>query len=339
MDANANRAREALRVLEDAARFALDDAELSGRLKAIRHGLQGALASLPSGWLEANRDAAGDVGTAIDGQFEGARATHHEVVAAAGKRLGEALRSIEECMKVVVPATACVVEALRYSSYDAERDLLMRMGSVARKQWRVCVLLTESMCALPWHKTLEAAIEGGADCIQVREKDMTTHALTERVRMVISVARPAGVSVIVNDRADIAIACGADGVHVGQGDMSIADVRRMAGTSLLVGVSTHSIAEARAARDAGADVCGVGAMFATSVKPSIIPGGAVYLREYLAECARVPHLAIGGITQGNIGELLAVGCQGVAVSSVVCGAQDPARVVRDLRDAIVGAGV
>jgi thiamine-phosphate pyrophosphorylase len=155
--------------------------------------------------------------------------------------------------------------------------------------------------------------------------------------MVIAAARPAGVSVVVNDRSDIALACGADGVHVGQGDMSITDVRRMTGTSLLVGVSTHSIIEARAARDDGADVCGVGAMFATSVKPAIAPSGTNYLRAYLAECARVPHLAIGGITPENIGELQVAGCQGVAVSSVVCGAQDPARVVRSLRDVLVGA--
>ncbi|MEI6474810.1 MAG: thiamine phosphate synthase [Planctomycetota bacterium] len=326
-----------MRVLEDAARFVLDDTALCTQFKDIRHGLQGALAVLPSGWLEANRDAAHDVGTVIDGEHESARSSHHHVTAAAGKRLGEALRSLEECMKTIDPVAAHALEGLRYRAYDAERDLLMRMGSAARRQWRVCVLLTESLCVRPWQEVLAAAIAGGADCIQVREKDMPAHELAERVRSVISIARPAGVSVVVNDRADIALACGADGVHVGQGDMSIADVRRMAGTSLLVGVSTHSVIEARAARDAGADVCGVGAMFATTLKPAITPGGSNYLRAYLAECARIPHLAIGGITPENIGELLVAGCQGVAVSSVVCGAQDPARVVRSLREAITGA--
>ena len=336
LDANANRAREALRVLEDAARFALDDADLSARFKAVRHGLQGSLALLPPGWLEANRDASGDVGTAIQGAHEGARDTHRDVVAAAGKRLGEALRSIEECMKTVVPAAAPALEGMRYASYDAERDLLLRMGSSARRQWRVCVLLTESLCALPWQETLRAALAGGADCIQVREKDMPADQLAERVRAVIGIARPAGASVIVNDRADIALACGADGVHVGQGDLSVADVRRIAGTSLLVGVSTHSLVEARAALAAGADVCGVGAMFPTGLKPSIVPGGPAYLREYLSACGRVPHLAIGGITPANVGELAAAGCQGLAVSSVVCAARDPASVVRAL---VAGLGV
>jgi thiamine-phosphate pyrophosphorylase len=239
-------------------------------------------------------------------------------------------------MKTVDPAAARIIERLRYAAYDAERDVVLRMGSGARRQWRVCVLLTESLCALPWQETLTAALAGGADCIQVREKELASRALADRVRAVIDLARPAGAAVIVNDRVDIALACGADGVHVGQDDLSVADVRRMAGTALLVGVSTHSREEARAAADAGADVCGVGAMFATGIKPAIVPGGPAYLRAYLAEFARIPHLAIGGITPANVGELAAAGCQGVAVSSVVCGARDPAAVVRTLRAALEG---
>jgi thiamine-phosphate diphosphorylase len=105
-----------------------------------------------------------------------------------------------------------------------------------------------------------------------------------------------------------------------------------------VGVSTHSLAEARAAVEAGADSCGVGAMFATALKPGIVPGGTAYLREFLAAFPRVPHLAIGGITPANVAELAACGCRGVAVSGVVCGSRDPASVVRALRAAIEGGG-
>lgn len=334
IDANANRAREALRVLEDAARFALDDAALSARLKGIRHGLQGELSALPAGWLEANRDAQGDVGRTIQGAHEAARSTHHSVVVAAGKRLGEALRSIEECMKTIDANSAARVEALRYQAYDAERDLLMRMGSAARRQWRVCVLLTEAICARPWREVMEAALAGGADCIQVREKEMPARALADRVRAVMAAAHPAGASVIVNDRADIALACGADGVHLGQQDLSVEAVRRVAGTALLVGVSTHGAAEARAAADAGADYCGVGAIFATALKPDRAPAGPALVRDYVARHARIPHLAIGGITPGNIAQLAQAGCRGVAVSAVVCGAADPAAVVRALREAL-----
>lgn len=214
-------------------------------------------------------------------------------------------------------------------------------------QWRVCVLLTEHLCARPWHDVLRAALEGGADCIQVREKDMRGTALVERVRAVLNVARPFGASVVVNDDADAALAAGADGVHVGQGDRSPEQVRRLSGDALWIGVSTHSVAEADAAVAAGADVCGVGAMFPTGTKPGIEPSGPAYLRDYLARFGggsrtgsrAVPHLAIGGITPGNVAALAAEGCLGVAVSSVVCSAPDPGHVVASLRGALErGAG-
>lgn len=221
----------------------------------------------------------------------------------------------------------------------------MQGVSAARAQWRVCVLLTERLCARPWREVLAAALAGGADCIQVREKELATRALSARVREVIELARPAGAAVVVNDRLDVALACGADGVHLGQEDLSVRDARGVVGASvadgrargaLLVGASTHSPDEARAAVEAGADVCGVGAMFATGTKPGIAPSGIPYLRAYLAAHGHVPHLAIGGITPANARELAAAGCRGVAVSGTVCGAEDPAAVVRALRSALEG---
>jgi thiamine-phosphate pyrophosphorylase len=201
----------------------------------------------------------------------------------------------------------------------------------------VCLLLTESSCRRPWREVLAAAIAGGVDCVQVREKSIDGRALAARVREVIDVARPRGVAVVVNDRADVALACGADGVHVGQGDLAPADVRRVAGDALLVGVSTHCVAEAECAVAAGADLCGVGAMFASRTKPDVAPQGEAYLRAYLARFAHVPHLAIGGIEPANVALLAAAGCRGVAVSSVVCGAEDPGAVAHALRTGLGAA--
>jgi thiamine-phosphate pyrophosphorylase len=195
----------------------------------------------------------------------------------------------------------------------------------------VCVLLTEASCVRPWADTLRAVIAGGADCIQVREKSLADRHLLARIRAAIEVARPAGAAVVVNDRVDLALAAGADGVHVGQGDLPPDDVRRLSGDRLVVGASTHSLDEARAAVAAGAHVCGVGAMFASPTKPDVAPSGPAYLRAYLAAFPHVPHLAIGGITAARLPELRAAGCRGVAVSSVVCEADDPAAVVHALR--------
>ena len=334
LDANANRAREALRVMEDAARFALDDAKLCAQLKSLRHDLREALAGLPAGWLEANRDTAGDVGTSIETPGELDRAGLSEVAVAAGKRLGEALRVIEEVGKTIDPDLARQVEAIRYRFYDVEGALHLRLGSARARQWRVCVLLTESLCRRPWPEVLAAVVEAGADCVQVREKQMAAADLVRRARQVIEVARPAGVSVIVNDRVDVAQAADADGVHLGREDLAVADARRAVGGSLLVGASTHDPDEARAAVEAGADYCGVGMMFPTTTRPGATPAGPPYLRAFLEHFPATPHLAIGGITPDNIGLLIDAGVRGVAVSSAVCGAEGPGEVVRALRDAL-----
>ncbi len=161
LDANANRAREALRVMEDVARFALDDPRLTAELKSLRHDLRAALATLPEGWLEANRDTAGDVGTTISGSGETERTGLADVATAAGKRLGEALRVIEETAKTVSPPMAQQVEAIRYRVYAVESRLLGRLGTGLGRQWRVCVVLTESLCSRPWEDVVRAAIDTG----------------------------------------------------------------------------------------------------------------------------------------------------------------------------------
>lgn len=338
MDANANRAREALRVLEDAARFALDDAALAGEAKGVRHALQGALRALPEGWLEANRDTPGDVGRELQGEHEAHRVGHHAVVVAAGKRLGEALRSLEECLKTCAPEAARQVEALRYRGYALESALALRMGSGARRQWRVCVLLSEALCARPWRDVAREAVAAGADAIQLREKDLPTRELVARARELAALAHAAGAALIVNDRVDVALASGADGAHLGQHDLPLRDARRMVGTALLLGASTHDDVEADAAVAEGADYCGVGAMFASRTKASVAAAGPRQLQRYLARHARVPHLAIGGITPENVAQVAAAGGLGVAVSAAVCGASDPGGAVRALLQALPDGG-
>ncbi len=338
LDANANRAREALRVLEDTARFVLDDAALTAELKSLRHEFQAALARLPEGWLEANRDSAGDVGASVTAAGEHERAGQADIVAAAGKRLGEAFRVMEETAKLFEPALARDIEAIRYRLYGTESALHRRLGSGRARQWRVCLLLTESLCARPWREVLAAAIDGGADCVQVREKTMDAADLLDRVKAVVGVARPAGVSVIVNDRIDVAIAAAADGVHLGQRDLPLRDARRLVGRTLLLGASIHNLDEARAAVEDGADYCGVGTIFVTGTKPQVTPSGPALVEAFVGRYPDVPHLAIGGITPQNIDRLVDVGVRGVAVSRAICATEHPARVVTTMRDALQGAG-
>ncbi len=352
IDANANRAREALRVMEDAARFALGDEALTRELKEIRHALRETLAALPvdGAALLASRDTPGDVGTRVTTDAEGRRVGLRDVVIAAGKRAGEAMRVIEECAKTLGAGDASKTaiagdaaharraeagaygrfEALRYRVYDAEKRLGLAMAGARAPQWRLCVILTESNCARPWLDVARAALDAGADCLQLREKSSTDRDLLARALALIGVARGRA-AVIVNDRADIAMLAGADGVHLGQRDLRVADVRAIAGERLLVGVSASTIDEARAALRDGADYCGVGAMFETATKRKDSIAGLGLMRAYAEhEPALPPHLAIGGVTPSNVASVAAAGARGVAVCSCVCAAERPGDAVRAL---------
>ena len=328
LDANFNRGREALRVMEEAARFLLDDAPLSERLKQLRHELTAAVTEVAT--LTVHRDTPNDVGTTITHPREQDRASVLQVIEAAGARLSEALRAIEEYAKVLGeegPIVAKTVEQLRYRGYELGLALTRRLGPGLPRQWRLCLLLTESLCrAHPWERILDESLKAGVDCVQVREKFMEGRALIERVREVIGIVNRRA-AVIVNDRPDIAMLAGADGVHLGQGDLPAAEVRRLYGRQLIVGVSTSRLEEARDAKLAGADYCGIGPMYMSQTKRKDFVAGPRYLRDYTAWNG-LPHLAIGGVTADNVGELAHLGCHGVAISSAICASEHPYAIVR-----------
>lgn len=347
IDANGNRAREALRTLEDVARFVLDDAALAAEAKRLRHGLRDALGDATG--LAAHRDTPGDVGTAHTTDAEVRRGDLSAVAVAAGKRLGEALRVLEEFAKLPgASADASALKRLRYAAYTLEQRVGFRLASARRgRQWRLCLLLTVSACRRPWEDVLGQALAAGVDCVQVREKPPHPPAATDAawldharavVRRVRAFAaehpdRPAP-SVILNDRPDLALAVDADGVHLGQGDLPVAAARKIVGPHRLIGVSTHAVADAAAAQDAGADYCGVGPMFPSGTKAKtaaqVAAAGPGYLRAYLQACP-LPHLAIGGITADNLPTLIEAGVGGIAVCGGISGSENPCLAVHSLR--------
>ena len=337
IDANANRAREGLRVLEDAARFCLEDVQLTTQAKTLRHRVTEVVRLLgPSNLLD-SRDTPGDVGTAVATESESTRHGHRSVVAASGKRVGEALRSIEEAAKVTRPGLAPELERIRYAVYELEQSVLLGLTGTIPADWSVCLLLTESACRKPWEHVIAGAIEGGVDCIQVREKSMSMKQLAERTTAVIDIARPAGVEVIVNDHVDVAIATGADGVHLGQDDLSPASARSICGHSLLIGSSTHSLEEAADAVGQDVDYIGVGCMFSSRLKPGLQASSTPLLEELVRAHPDLPHLAIGGICRDNIEEVINAGGRAVAVCHGICDAEDPAGAAAHLSEAIHAA--
>ena len=334
VDANCNRAREAARVLEDYARFTLNHAALSERLKNLRHDFRTATEQLQRRALPA-RDTPGDVGTVITTQTERTRESSAAVITAAAKRLGEALRTIEEYTKTLDGAIAEQLQALRYRAYDLEHDILLTLSPGRERMAGVtlCVLVTESLCRLPWLETARLALEGGADCLQLREKHLEGTELLSRAEQLAALCRKHNAISIINDRPDIALLGGADGVHVGQGDLPARRVRQLVGPDLIVGVSTHAIEQAQQAILDGADYIGAGPVFTSTTKPKPDLLGIAYAAA-ASQGLSVPALAISGITAANASQLAAAGVHRAAVSSAVLCADDPASAAAAIKAAL-----
>ncbi|MEM9064176.1 MAG: thiamine phosphate synthase [Planctomycetota bacterium] len=340
IDACANRAREALRVLEDASRFVLDDGGLTAGLKVLRHEVTAAIDRLPVDRqsLIAARDIERDVGSLFSTPSETTRRDYASVIAAAGGRLTESLRSLEEITKTF-GATGREFEQARYSAYGIAARLEQRM-SRHLMQNTLCVLITEALCTnYPWLEVALAAAEGGAGLIQLREKELGSRELVERTKSLVRELDGAAM-VIVNDRLDIALASGAQGVHLGQSDIALADARRIVGDRLFIGVSCANVDDAVSAATGGADLIGIGPMFESTTKPTNRSGGPELLRACLEheDVAAIPHLAIGGIDAAGAETLGAAGCRGVAVCAAVCAADDPKRAAADICNALARGG-
>jgi len=183
---------------------------------------------------------------------------------------------------------------------------------------------------------LAGALDGGAEMIQLREKTWPSGTLFPLAQRLRARCRAAGVPFIVNDRVDLAVAVDADGVHLGQDDLPPAAARALLKPGMILGLSTHSVEQAKAAQAAGADYVAVGSMFPTATKPEFQLVGPALARQ-VRPVVRVPLIGIGGITPENVGDVIAAGVDGVAVISAVCAAPDPRAAARSFVGAVAAA--
>jgi thiamine-phosphate pyrophosphorylase len=329
LDAAANRAREGLRVVEDYVRFVLDDRHLTWQLKTLRHDLSKSLAFLVSDELCAARDTISDVGTELTTTEESRRTDLADGATANMKRAQEALRSLEEYGKLVSPALAKTVKQLRYRSYTLERAIAIMAASLqALEAARLYVLVDGCSTPDEFERLISALVEAGTHVIQLRDKRLSDRQLLQRARLLQRLTTGSRTLCIINDRPDIARLCRADGVHLGQDEFSVKDARSIIGTRALVGISTHSIEQARAAVLAGANYLGVGPTFPSSTKQFDAFTGTELLRT-VADEIQLPAFAIGGITLENLSEVLATGIGRVAVRGAITAAGEPGRVARE----------
>lgn len=330
LDASLNRAAEGLRVVEDYVRFVLDDPFLTSQAKLLRHDLATAAAAVPSAERHAARDTQRDVGTTISTECESRRLDPWDVCAASLKRTEQSLRSLEEYGKLLNADFSGQCESLRYRLYTLEKAIDVGRSSRDRlERIQLCVLIDSRDSVADFERLVKSLVEAGVRMIQLRDKRLDDRELVQRARRLRQLTRDTGTLCIINDRPDIAAAVDADGVHVGQEDLSVKDVQAIVGTAMLIGVSTHSIEQARAAVFDGANYLGAGPTFSSRTKSFNQFPGVEYLQEVAAEI-RLPTFAIGGITAHNLDDVLATGVSRAAVGATVTAATDPACAAREL---------
>lgn len=336
LDANANRASEGLRTLDDYARLGREDAIASAWLKELRHRFTQCVNNLHRLKRIGSRSAENDAGTELSNETETQRTDVTAVIPPAVERVTQALRQLEEFSKVVAPETANQFKELRYVAYDVLAKIELRWASLAARFEKTHLYLLID-CSRPESEFCEYVgrlSEAGVDWFQIRDKHADASKLV-RYSKIISDVGDSDSSLIVNDRVDIAMACNAAAVHLGQDDLSLEAARKLVGQSRAVGISTHDVEQAKAAEQGGADYIGCGPTFPSETKTFDSFVGTDLIRE-VGQRLAIPAFAIGGINLQNLDQLIAVGCNRVAVSNVIHAAPDPFETAKRLKETLAG---
>jgi thiamine-phosphate pyrophosphorylase len=338
IDANLNRIGEGLRVLEEFARLALNDAGLMGRLKNMRHKIVHIDAELQR-WLLQARDAAGDVGAGVPAAGEEERRDAGGTIVANARRVQESLRVMEEIARE--PGLALEskdYEKARFALYTIEKELIsgmLRQDKVKRLTGLYVIIDTEFLKRRSHIDAVAQAIRGGAKVIQLRDKKDNSRDFFQIAGEIRKLCSEHNILFIVNDSLEVALAVEADGLHVGQDDLPIATARRLLPIDRILGASVKSIDEAKEARAEGADYLGVGAMYATATKAGAGVVGPEIIKE-IKKTVDLPVVAIGGINKDNLGAVMDAGADAAAVISAVMGAADIEKATRQLVEIIEG---
>lgn len=364
IDANFNRAREGLRVVEELVRFELNDQGLSERLKRIRHSVADLIdETFDSSLFISARDSQGDVGLAIRVDTEGYRKGVSGIIEANMKRAQEAMRVLEEFTKLChvevqkhgwkaqrqgdekaegyegtipnsqhIEETSQKIKVLRYQVYSLEQEVLQRVVSLKRIRGLYFILDYGLLGEKIWDRDyIREMIATGVSVVQLRVKNMPDGKLILLSNMLREITEAAGIPLIINDRIDIALAVSADGVHLGQDDMPINIARKLIGKRI-IGISTHNIAQAQQAEKDGADYIGIGAVYATTTKHDVgSPIGCEMVSE-ICKNVSLPIVAIGGINQNNIAEVLKTGVNGIAVANAILKTDDPVAATKKMTE-------
>jgi len=330
IDANLNRISEGLRLIEDVARFILNDPGITAELKSVRHGLAAEDSRLQEALLQA-RDSAGDVAALAEEETH--RQALVDIVVANSKRVEESLRVVEELAKLPeVMLDSSRFKRARFDLYRIEKSIIAKLLRQDKKVSGLYVIIDPE--ALRGRDEMEVArqvIRGGAKAIQFRDKKRGKEELLARARELREVCTQFGVLFIVNDYLDIAIASGADGLHLGPSDLPISAARPLLPIDRILGCSTITLEQALKAEADGADYVAVGSIYPTASKAGAIVVGLERLRQ-IREAISLPIVAIGGIDESNAAEVIQAGADSLAVISAVSGAENVEAAARRLAE-------
>lgn len=322
LDANLDRAREGLRVLEEWCRLGLNQAELVETCKHLRQ----TLAQWHRPEYRHARNTPDDPGTDLTHLQEQHRTDVTAILQANFARVQEALRVLEEYSKVEAPSLGAACKQMRYQVYILESQLLgtQRLQRLLAARLYLVTSPCDQLLTI-----VDAALKGGLQLVQYRDKESHDRSRLQLAQALRQLCDQYEALLIVNDRIDIALAVNADGVHLGQQDLPMDIARQLLGPHRLIGRSTTNPTELEGAIAEGADYIGVGPVYATPTKAGKAPAGLEYVR-YAAEHAPMPWYAIGGIDTINLPEVIASGAQRVAVVRAIMQTDDPTLITQQL---------
>lgn len=324
IDVNLNRATEALRIIEEIARFYLDNLVMTEKLKNIRHNLSKIIDENYESLLK-ERNTRNDVGINIENPTK--KKDIFDIYKANFKRLEQSLRVLSE-YSLLDGLSIELFEKARYESYTLEKDMFEELSVKLRKfklENKKLYLVTDRSKFSSIDEFLDniaSALKGGVQIVQLREKTANAREVVEIAKKVKELCHLYDVVFIINDRVDIAKIIGADGVHLGQDDIDINQAREILGENVIIGLSTHHQEQALQAVELGADYIGVGPVFETPTKPGRKSVGIEYV-EWAAKNINIPWFAIGGIDTENAKTVIEAGAKRIAVVRAIINAESP----------------
>ncbi|KPA18365.1 thiamine-phosphate pyrophosphorylase [Candidatus Magnetomorum sp. HK-1] len=342
IDANLNRVSEGIRVIEDIFRFEYESSSFTQELRSLRHHVRNSTGIIMPELLN-SRQTELDPGVAISAHaHDDKRKNKMDLIHANFKRVQEGLRSIEEVLKTADKYDiAKQYESIRFQAYALEKKCFNFCSSTQKMRKNIfpdtdiyCLTAEELSCGRSNITVVEEMIRAGIKIIQYREKEKSFREKYNECTKIREMTQAKGVKFIVNDNIDLALMTNADGVHIGQTDYPVEAVRKLTGDDFIIGLSTHAPEEAMKAQDAGVDYIGVGPIYSTNTKKDVCaPVGHAYL-EYVLANISIPFVAIGGIKEHNLVDIIRRGTRCVGIVSEITGAKNIGQKIKTIRKKI-----